>query len=456
MTGNIGDSAATDTNGTIYKGVNILASISPMQTTKDGRKFWRIRISRGKGKSCYSRQFFWPNKSNGEPTSEKEALRLLDKAVESFAAEVASGTFQNREEKKAAEEERRRIEEEQRKAEEAELTVRQYAETIWLPEKKMELARTTLASYELALDKHILPKIGDRKLKDVSTAELKKLLLDFQQEHSVSAARTLHVVLRSIFNDAFQTELIPISPMLRIPRPKVPKEVQITSEADKALDEEQLLYVLRCLENESLFWRTFLTLAADTGARRGELAGLQWADIDEKAGTIRIARSLLYTPADGVYISTPKNKKERIVDVGPETLVLLQELKKEQSAREKQRAEKRGDKVYHLSPWVFGQEGTQDPMHPDSATWFCKKFADKYGIEDFHLHKLRHSAASIAIRNGADIAGVSHRLGHSKVDVTARIYTHATDKQAMTAGQIQRDAIAKKKREQEKKSEGQS
>lgn len=433
-----------------------MASISPMKTTKDGRRYWRIRISRGKGKSCYSRQFFWPNKANGEPSSEKEALRLLDKAVESFAAEVASGTFQNREEKKAAEEEQHKIEEEQRKAEEAELTVRQYAETIWLPEKKMELARTTLASYQLALDKHILPKIGDRKLKDVTVAEIKKLMLDFQQEHSVSAARTLHVVLRAIFDSAFQTELIPLSPMLRIPRPRVQKEVQITSEADKALDEEQLLYIMQCLESEPLFWRTFITLLIDTGCRRGEAAALQWVDIDEKAGTIRIARSLLYTPADGVYISTPKNKKERIVDIGLETMTLLQELKKEQTAREKQRAEKRGDKVYHLSPWVFGQEGTQDPMFPDSATWWAKKFADKHGLQDFHLHKLRHSAASIAIRNGADVAGVSHRLGHSSVAVTTRIYVHSTDSQARAAGQIQRDALARKKKEQEKKSEGQS
>ena len=441
-----------------------MASVSKMQITKDGRRYWRIRISRGKGKSCYTKNFYWPDKSNGEPVSETEALRQLDKAVASFAAEVDAGTFQNRVEKKAAEEERqreeeerRRAEEERRKAEEAELTVRGYTEAIWLPQKKLELARTTYASYSGNLDLHILPKIGDKKLKDVTTAEIKKLILDFQQAgHSVSSCRTIHVILRGIFDTAFQDNVIPVSPMLRVPRPKAQKDTTVISEADKALDEDQLLYVLQCLENEALFWRAYITLVADAGLRRGEAAALQWSDIDENAGTIRIARNLQYTPEDGVYVSTPKNRKERTVDIGADTIALLKALKAEQTAKEQKRAEKRGDKVYHLSPWVFGQDGTQDPLFPDSVTRFCKRFGDKYGIDDFHIHKLRHSAASIAIRNGADVAGVSRRLGHSSIEVTLRQYVHSSDAQAKAAGQIQRDAIAKKRKEKEKKSENQS
>ena len=429
-----------------------MASISPMQTTKDGRRYWRIRISRGKGKSSYSRQFFWPLKTNGEPVSETEALRLRNKAVESFAAEVDAGSFQNREERKAEEEAKRQAEEEAKRAEEKLLTVRQYAENIWMPQKRLELAKTTLASYQSNLDLHILPKIGDKKLHEITTAELKKLLLDFQGDgHSISSTRTLHVVLRGIFDSAFLIDLIPLSPMLKIPRPKAQKDAAITSEADLALDEEQLLKVQQCLEKEPLFWRAYVTLAADTGARRGELSALRWEDVDEKAGTIRIARNLQYTPKDGIYIATPKNKKERLVDIGPDTVALLTALKKETTAKEKQRAEKRGDKVVQLSPWVFGQEGTMKPMHPDSPTRFFKKFGDRYGIEGFHPHLLRHSSASIAIRNGADIAGVSHRLGHSSLEITMRTYVHTTEAQVKAAGQIQRDAIAAKKKELEEK-----
>lgn len=52
-------------------------------------------------------------------------------------------------------------------------------------------------------------------------------------------------------------------------------------------------------------------------------------------------------------------------------------------------------------------------------------------VQELHPHKLRHSFASIAITNGADIASVSEILGHSDKAVTLRMYTHA-DQASMT------------------------
>ena len=43
----------------------------------------------------------------------------------------------------------------------------------------------------------------------------------------------------------------------------------------------------------------------------------------------------------------------------------------------------------------------------------------------FRFHELRHTFASIAITNGADVASVSEKLGHSDKAVTLRMYTHA-------------------------------
>ena len=61
-------------------------------------------------------------------------------------------------------------------------------------------------------------------------------------------------------------------------------------------------------------------------------------------------------------------------------------------------------------------------MHPQTPTWYFKKFGERNGIEGFHPHKLRHSSASIAITNGADVVSVSERLGHSDTAVTLRIW----------------------------------
>lgn len=62
---------------------------------------------------------------------------------------------------------------------------------------------------------------------------------------------------------------------------------------------------------------------------------------------------------------------------------------------------------------------------------------------DLHPHKLRHTFASIAITNGADIASVSEALGHSDKAVTLRMYTHAAQESICQAAQIVRDAIEK-------------
>lgn len=80
-------------------------------------------------------------------------------------------------------------------------------------------------------------------------------------------------------------------------------------------------------------------------------------------------------------------------------------------------------------------------MHPQSPTRYLKKFAARYGIDDLHPHKLRHSFASIAITNGADIASVSEKLGHSDKAVTLRMYTHSDAESMKRASQIFRDAL---------------
>ena len=124
----------------------------------------------------------------------------------------------------------------------------------------------------------------------------------------------------------------------------------------------------------------------------------------------------------------PKNGKTRAVDIGDDSAALLKLLQDEQSQ-------------HHLSPWVFSQEGTNEPIHPQSPTRFFKKFGERHNIPEFHPHLLRHSAASIAITHGADVVSVSQRLGHSDTAVTLRMYAHANEESIRKAGQTMRQAI---------------
>ena len=155
---------------------------------------------------------------------------------------------------------------------------------------------------------------------------------------------------------------------------------------------------------------------------------------------------------DTTYFTSPKNGKTREVDIGEDTISLLRRWKKEQtkicvckyvfnpersnqykylSAEEKKNPKK---KKRPIPIEVM-------PMSPQSPTRYFHNFGEKYGITGFHPHLLRHTSASVAITNGADVTSVSARLGHSDPAVTLRMYSHANKESIRRAGQVVRDAL---------------
>lgn len=393
-----------------------MASIKQMET-KDGRRFFQICVSRGYGKAPYKTRWYWPD-GWSKRTAEREAA----KQAAAFELACKNGEVLNRaqEREKAARE----------AAEAAKLkTVRQYADGVFMPTKEATFSENARSSYRMFLDKHILPVLGDVLLVEVSPAMISKLLIDFQRAGYAHATTVkLYNILNGIFEMAFLDDSIPMNPMLKVKRPAPRKDEQPKEESDKAYTVQELSYILSCAAQEPLQWQTYISLAADTGLRRGECCGLQWSDIDFKAGAVTVRRNLQYTAAAGVYATSPKNGKVRGVDVGPDTLALLKQLREKQAQS-------------CISKWCFTQEGTAEPMHPQSPTRYFQKFGQRYGVKDFHPHKLRHSSASIAITSGADVVSVSERLGHSDTAVTLRMYAHANEESIRRAGQTVRDAL---------------
>lgn len=404
-----------------------MASIKLMQT-KGGKRFFQICVSRGHGKAPYKTRWYWPD-GWGKRTAEREVA----KQAAEFERACSAGEVMNRaqaKEKAAQEAAAKAARAAAEAAEKAKLkTFRQYADGVFMPTKETTFSENARSSYRMFLDKHIFPVVGDILLTEITPAMIKKLLVDFQRRgYAHATAVKLYNILNGVFSMAFMDDSITVNPMLKVARPAPRKDETIPEEEDKAFTVQEICNILSCVTQEPLKWQAYINLAIDSGARRGELCGLQWSDIDWKKGTVTIRRNLQYTPAAGVYETSPKNGKTRTVDIGEDTLALLLKLRREQSAE-------------RLSKWVFTQDGTADPMHPQSPTRYFKKFGEKYGIEDFHPHKLRHSSASIAITNGADVVSVSERLGHSDKSVTLKMYAHANEESIRRAGQTVRDAL---------------
>ena len=255
----------------------------------------------------------------------------------------------------------------------------------------------------------------------------------------VSTVIKTYTILSCIFKAAYMEDVIERNPMDKVQRPKpTPGEILEAENVHKSFTEPEVVHILNCLEKEPLKWRCLVELLTDTGCRRGEALGLTWSCVDFEQQTITIKRTLNYTKEKGVFIAPTKTKQVRTIDLGPRVAAMLYQLKQEQ-ARTPKLVTLKG---FSIKDFVFTQDGTLDPMHPTSPTHYFRRFSQRFGIADFHPHKLRHTNASISIVHGADIASVSEKLGHADKSTTLRMYTHADRESIKRAGNIFRDAIS--------------
>ena len=384
--------------------------------TKDGRRYYEIEVSRGRGKGCISRRWYVP-----DGWSNRAIKHELMKVCAELERKVEDGEVVSRQDVKTQKEaeilEKQKIK-----------TVKQYVENVFMPTKEVIISENARASYQSNLDKHIYPALGDYPLQDVSPVMIQKFLLDFQKNHAHSTCIKIYNIINGIFGMAFLDDTIEKNPMMKVKRPVPKKDEKGKNDMEKALTVEKLNYVLDCVKSEPLKWQAYILLAADSAARRGELCGACWSDIDWREQTITFSRNLQYTSEKGVYLTTPKNGKSRVVDIGQDTLDVLKRLQREQSRS-------------CISKYIFTQEGSAEPMFPQSPNRYFQRFAKKYGIQNFHPHTLRHTSASISITSGGDVVSVSERLGHSDTAVTLRMYAHANPESVRKAGQAVRDAL---------------
>ena len=249
----------------------------------------------------------------------------------------------------------------------------------------------------------------------------------------------VYTVIRSLLKMAYMEDVIDRNPMDKVERPK-PRKDEIKKSGEEAYTAEEVRYIMECLRKEPLKWQAYLCLLIDTGIRRGEGCGLTWDNIDFDAGTVTIDKNVNYTKERGIYVDTPKNRRIRRFDVAPHVLSLLRQMKEEQNRNGIQ------------TNWVFTQNDSGEVMFPHSPNRYMTNFMKKYGIQHLHPHKLRYSFASIAITNGADVASVSEKLGHSdKAVTTLRMYTHANEESIRRAGEVFRDALPPIRRGSHKK-----
>ena len=141
-----------------------------------------------------------------------------------------------------------------------------------------------------------------------------------------------------------------------------------------------------------------------TGCRKGEILTLRWSDFREGHLFLRDSK----TGPRTVWLSTPARR------------VL--------------------DSLERTGPWVFpGARGDR----PRKASWlqrFWDRIREQAELRDVHLHDLRHTHASIALRQGETVLAIGRLLGHRSPETTLK-YTHSADAMVKDAAETVGDAL---------------
>lgn len=170
------------------------------------------------------------------------------------------------------------------------------------------------------------------------------------------------------------------------------------------------------LENLPAPLTEFAALAASTGARRGELCALQWADIDFKSRFMTINKSL---GKDG-NVGTTKTGKGRKILIDDFTVAVLQKIKTDQTE-----AAEKIDMTVTAESYILSREpGGAKPLAVDGVTQGFHRTALRLGLPHIHPHSLRHFAATIMITQGVDPRTAADRLGHANPAMTLQVYSH--------------------------------
>lgn len=294
------------------------------------------------------------------------------------------------------------------------------------------LAPKTLHRYKQLFDSRILPALGHYKIEQIKPVHILEFYNTLINEGTrldgrpgkISEQTVLyhHRVISAVLQDAVEWQVIPYNPAKRVKPPKVKKT------QGKYYDEEQTATLLHAVENEAFDYRVILVLAISTGLRRGELMGLEWSDIDFEKLTLTVRQVSQYIPGKGIFTKEPKNEtSKRTVSLPLSVVSLVKDYRKEWAENRLKIAD-----LWQGSDRLF-VTWDGNPMHPDTVSKWFPKFLKKHHLPSIPFHGLRHTAATLLIKEGLHAKTISSRLGHSNINTTMNIYGHAlksADKEA--------------------------
>lgn len=240
--------------------------------------------------------------------------------------------------------------------------------------------------------------LGRKTLSDVSKSmliEKRELLLntpkkDGNPRSPAAVNRYMGVMSHALTMAANDWEWMDSHPMRKMAKLREPRgRVRFLDDDER----KRLLKTCQSANNPYLY--LVVVLALSTGARKGEILGMKWKDVD-------FTRKV-------VILHDTKNKERRVLPIAGHALKLMRD----------------HQKVLRIdSPFVF--PSFENPKQPQDIRAAWESALVQAEIEDFRFHDLRHSAASYLAMNGASLAEIAEVLGHKTLQMVKR-YAHLSE-----------------------------
>ena len=272
---------------------------------------------------------------------------------------------------------------------------------------KAKLAESTFEKYRQMMRDYVFPSIGGRRLARLSPMNIQGVYSELLSRGlSPRTVRYCHAVLSSALKQAVRWRLIPSNPASFT---ELPKQRQREM---RALTSEQASHFLKVTAEDR--YHAFFAVLLLTGVRASEARALTWADVDLPGRTIVIRRAVHDRPSGHVF-SEPKTRRSRRSITIPEELVRT-------LLRHKSTHCGHGQGQNDL---LFATATGKPDSHSNIYNRHFKPLARASALpEDFRMHDLRHTHASLLLQAGVHPKVVSERLGHASITLTLDTYSH--------------------------------
>ncbi len=278
----------------------------------------------------------------------------------------------------------------------------------WLTNIAPTVEPATLGAYRRQVDGHIVPRIGDAKLKNLRLVDVEGFYARCLREGvSPAMVRKLGTTLAVAFNHAVRCGEMVDNPTRGARRPKAKRPAIAVLDADQA---KRLLE-----ESKAERLGPLLVLMLDAGCRPGEALALTWKDVDFAAGRITINKS--QEEICGRFrIKAPKTASgRRTVDLTAGTMAAMNRHRAAMLAE---------GRDLRRGPVFVGKRGGRvglSLIRRDLLAPVCQRAKISPPVS---LYALRHTCATLLLAANVNPKIVSERLGHASITLTLDTYSH--------------------------------